>query len=174
MIVSHVAPAEWADTDEADRVQPSDIAALEHQVTLEAADIAAIAGQIPAGPAGPQGPQGEQGPAGPAGSGSGGAGMTWGGYVTLVLYGEVTLAPRKFYCSDNLASVAVAAIRLPNGSQVGAAEGDEISFCCPKGAGNFTVYGFQVGGPVAGAALPAGGVVRFAYEVDGNKWVRTG
>ena len=168
MIVAHQAPPDWQDSGESGKIEPSDIAELVHVVTLEPSDIEALKGDK-----GDKGDPGEPGAQGAPGAG-GGAGMTWGGYDALPAYGEVVLAPRKFYASSNLASVAVSAIRLPNGSQVGAAEGDEISFCCPNGVGNFSVYGSQVGGPVAGAALPAGGVVRFAYEATGNKWVRTG
>lgn len=69
MIIGHVLPGDWVDTGEAGKIQPSDVAGLEHTVTLEAADIALLTG--PAGPQGAQGPQGEQGPQGVPGSGAG-------------------------------------------------------------------------------------------------------
>ena len=69
MIIGHVLPGDWVDTGEAGKIQPSDVAGLEHTVTLEPEDIALLTG--PVGPQGAQGPQGEQGPQGVPGSGAG-------------------------------------------------------------------------------------------------------
>lgn len=69
MIIGHVLPGDWVDTAEPGKIQPSDVAGLEHTVTLEPEDIALLTG--PAGPQGAQGPQGEQGPQGLPGSGAG-------------------------------------------------------------------------------------------------------
>lgn len=72
MIIGHVLPGGWVDTGEAGKIQPSDVAGLEHTVTLEPEDIALLTG--PAGPQGAQGPQGEQGPQGvPGADGADGA-----------------------------------------------------------------------------------------------------
>ena len=56
MIVSHIKPAGWVDTDEVGLIQPSAVAGMDHVVTLEPEDIALLTG-----PAGPQGPQGVPG-----------------------------------------------------------------------------------------------------------------
>lgn len=47
MIVEHVKPEAWADTDEAGKIQPSEVAGLVHVVTLEPGDMPAAA--MPAG-----------------------------------------------------------------------------------------------------------------------------
>ena len=65
MIVTHVKPAGWVDTDEQDVIQPSAVAEIEHQVTLTAEDIELLRG--PAGPAGLDGADGENGAPGVAG-----------------------------------------------------------------------------------------------------------
>ena len=83
MIVSHVKPESWVDTDEAGKIQPSEVAGLVHAVSLEAADIELLRGPQgqqglkgdtgETGATGPQGPQGlkgdtgETGPQGPQG-----------------------------------------------------------------------------------------------------------
>lgn len=73
MIVTHELPAGWVDTEEAGKIQPSEVAGLVHVVQLEPGDLL----QGPQGPAGadgapgvagPQGPQGQQGPAGADGA----------------------------------------------------------------------------------------------------------
>lgn len=72
MIVTHVKPESWVDTNEVDVIQPSGVAGLVHVVELEAGDLL----QGPAGPAGPQGVQGLQGLKGDTGAAGGGvAGM---------------------------------------------------------------------------------------------------
>ncbi len=86
MIVEHVKPAGWADTDEAGKIQSSEVVGLVHVVNLGPEDVELLRGPPgEPGPAGPQGEkgakgdqgpqgvqgmqgvQGEQGPAGPAG-----------------------------------------------------------------------------------------------------------
>ena len=63
MLVVHVKPEGWADTEEAGVIQPSEVAGLVHQVVLEEGDFV----QGPPGPAGPQGLKGDTGAVGPAG-----------------------------------------------------------------------------------------------------------
>lgn len=66
MIVTHVAPEGWVDTEEVGVIQPSHVAGMVHQVTLEDGDLIA-------GPQGPQGATGQQGPQGPRGVAPAGA-----------------------------------------------------------------------------------------------------
>lgn len=65
MIVTHEKPAGWVDTDEADKIQPSQVADLVHIVALESEDVDLLRGPqgLPGadGAAGLQGPQGVPG-----------------------------------------------------------------------------------------------------------------
>ena len=74
MIVSHVKPDGWVDTNEAGKIQPSEVAGLVHVVSLEAADIELLRGPQgwpgadgAPGPQGPQGLPGADGAPGPQG-----------------------------------------------------------------------------------------------------------
>ncbi|KXB31727.1 hypothetical protein AT959_05055 [Dechloromonas denitrificans] len=63
MIVTHIKPVGWVDTEEDGVIQPSEVAELVHLVTLEPEDI-----ELLRGPAGPAGIDGEPGVAGAAGA----------------------------------------------------------------------------------------------------------
>lgn len=105
MIIEHVKPDDWVDTDEPGLIQPSDVAGLAHAVVLEAADIALLKGDKgdkgdtgAAGEDGVPGVKGDKGETGAAGAdGLGVAALIAGGYVVgsiacLIVVGEAVSA----------------------------------------------------------------------------------
>jgi len=61
IVHEHPGGAVWDDTNEVNKIQPSEVVGLDHLILFEEGDEALE------GPAGPQGPQGGPGPAGPQG-----------------------------------------------------------------------------------------------------------
>lgn len=88
MLITHVKPADWVDTNEAGKIQPSAVAGMAHRVSLETEDIEMLRG--PRGEAGPMGPQG---PAGPAGGVVTGGGV---GAISVIVVGPIVGAFEQF------------------------------------------------------------------------------
>lgn len=164
MIVSHAAPPGWVDTNEADRIQPSEVAGLVHVVTLEPGDLlqgepgpaGADGADGAQGPQGIQGPQGEPGPQGVAPAGA-------------VLFFAMAAAPDGWLvCDGGLVSrAAYAALFAAIGTLYGVGDG-ATTFKLPDLRGEF-IRGADGGrGVDAGRALGSAQADAFKSHTHSN------
>lgn len=161
MIVQHVAPAGWADTDEEDKIQPSEIVALGHEATLDAAEIEAIAAQVAA--------LNESAPVQ-----SGGA-LEWGHVANAVNNDIWNAQAGKRYVNTGEAALSKLWFVLPDNPADGAA----VTFSTAGAIADFRAVGMPLDGngdwtkpKAAPVSMPANSAVTFAFRVASGGWLR--
>lgn len=156
MIVFHLAQGDWADSDETDRVQPSDIVGLEHSAVLEQGEIeqiAAAAAPLVAVP----------------------GALSWGHVADAIANDIWNAQAGKRYVNTKEATIAKLWFVLPDNQADGAA----VTFATAGAITDFRAVGMPLDGngdwtktKGAPASMLANSAVTFAWRTASGGWLR--